>query len=99
MDDQKRLLLAVLLSVVVLVGYQFFFVTPPPDPNPSQTARESSGTEPIPSPENTRSAVSDYTPDKNRHRPPSTGPNRRISEPFPFQRRCMTLIYLNIWLQ
>lgn len=66
MDDQKRLLLAVLLSVVVLVGYQFFFVTPPPDPNPSQTARESSGTEPIPSPENTRSAVSDYTPDKNR---------------------------------
>ncbi len=35
MDEQKRLLLAVVLSVVVLVGYQTFFVKPPP-PN-SQT--------------------------------------------------------------
>lgn len=32
MDEQKRLLLAVVLSVVVLVGYQFFFVKAP-DPN------------------------------------------------------------------
>ncbi len=32
MDEQKRLLLAVVLSVVVLVGYQTFFVKPP-DPN------------------------------------------------------------------
>ncbi|CCK82261.1 membrane protein insertase YidC [Desulfobacula toluolica] len=32
MDEQKRLLLAVVLSVVVLIGYQMFFVTPP-DPN------------------------------------------------------------------
>jgi len=30
MDEQKRLLLAVVLSVVVLVGYQTFFVKPPP---------------------------------------------------------------------
>jgi YidC/Oxa1 family membrane protein insertase len=67
MDEQKRLLLAVLLSVVVLVGYQFFFVTPPPpDPNPAQTARESSETEPVPSPGDTRPAVSDYTPDETR---------------------------------
>jgi YidC/Oxa1 family membrane protein insertase len=29
MDEQKRLLLAVVLSVVVLVGYQTFFVKPP----------------------------------------------------------------------
>ncbi|MCK5349765.1 MAG: membrane protein insertase YidC, partial [Desulfobacula sp.] len=32
MDEQKRLLLAVVLSVVVLVGYQTFFVQPP-EPN------------------------------------------------------------------
>jgi YidC/Oxa1 family membrane protein insertase len=60
MDEQKRLLLAVLLSVVVLVGYQFFFVTPPPDPGPAQTTRESRET--VPSPDETRPAVSDYTP-------------------------------------
>ncbi len=33
MDEQKRLILAIVLSVVVLVGYQFFFVKPP---DPSQ---------------------------------------------------------------
>ncbi|MCP3872381.1 MAG: membrane protein insertase YidC [Desulfobacteraceae bacterium] len=32
MDEQKRLVLAVVLSIVVLVGYQTFFVKPP-DPN------------------------------------------------------------------
>lgn len=32
MDEQKRLILAVVLSVLVLVGYQAFFVKPP-DPN------------------------------------------------------------------
>jgi YidC/Oxa1 family membrane protein insertase len=57
MDEQKRLLLAVLLSVVVLVGYQFFFVPAPPDPDPAQTTRET-----VPAPDNTPSAVSDYTP-------------------------------------
>jgi len=36
MDEQKRLLLAVVLSVVVLVGYQYFFATPPEVNNPSQ---------------------------------------------------------------
>jgi YidC/Oxa1 family membrane protein insertase len=36
MDEQKRLLLAVVLSVVVLVGYQYFFTTPPAVNNPSQ---------------------------------------------------------------
>ena len=29
MDEQKRLILAVVLSVIVLVGYQAFFVKPP----------------------------------------------------------------------
>lgn len=60
MDEQKRLLLAVLLSVVVLVGYQLFFITPPPDTDPAQTTRESRET--APSPHDTPSAVSDYTP-------------------------------------
>ncbi len=68
MDEQKRLLLAVLLSVVVLVGYQFFFVTPPPDPNHTQTPRESR--EPVPSTDpssdDTRSTVTDYTPVKQK---------------------------------
>ncbi|MBA3012867.1 MAG: membrane protein insertase YidC [Proteobacteria bacterium] len=36
MDEQKRLLLAVVLSVVVLVGYQYFFTAPPELNNPSQ---------------------------------------------------------------
>lgn len=36
MDEQKRLLLAVVLSIVVLVGYQFFFTAPPQLDNPSQ---------------------------------------------------------------
>jgi YidC/Oxa1 family membrane protein insertase len=36
MDEQKRLLLAVVLSVVVLVGYQYFFTAPSDNTNPSQ---------------------------------------------------------------
>ncbi|WDP91137.1 MAG: membrane protein insertase YidC [Desulfobacter sp.] len=37
MDEQKRLLLAVVLSIVVLVGYQFYFAPAPQLDNPSQT--------------------------------------------------------------
>ena len=41
MDEQKRLLLAVVLSVVVLVGYQTFFVkTPVPDNQPQQVQNQ-----------------------------------------------------------
>ncbi len=41
MDEQKRLLLAVVLSVVVLVGYQTFFVTPPvPNNQPQQVQNQ-----------------------------------------------------------
>jgi len=36
MDEQKRLILAVVLSVLVLVGYQAFFVKPPDPGSPSQ---------------------------------------------------------------
>ncbi len=41
MDEQKRLLLAVVLSVVVLVGYQTFFVKPPvPNNLPEQVQNQ-----------------------------------------------------------
>ena len=58
MDEQKRLFLAVVLSVVVLFGYQFFFA-PAPQPNnqnqdaPSQTMDSS---------ESDSAKVSDFTP-------------------------------------
>lgn len=55
MDEQKRLLLAVVLSVVVLVGYQFFFTTPQQLDNPSQETQ----TQAQPS---APAAVSTYTP-------------------------------------
>ena len=43
MDEQKRLLLAVVLSVVVLVGYQTFFVkTPEPNNQPVQVQEDRS---------------------------------------------------------
>jgi len=42
MDEQKRLLLAVVLSVIVLVGYQTFFVKPPqPNNQPPQVQDQS----------------------------------------------------------
>jgi len=55
MDEQKRLLLAVVLSVVVLVGYQFFFTAPPQLDNPSQN-QETQTQAPAEKPSN----VSDY---------------------------------------
>ncbi|MBU0465680.1 MAG: membrane protein insertase YidC [Proteobacteria bacterium] len=42
MDEQKRLLLAVVLSVVVLVGYQTFFVKPPVPNNQPQQVQDRS---------------------------------------------------------
>ncbi len=39
MDDQKRLILAIVLSVIVLVGYQAFFVKPPDQSSPPQQAQ------------------------------------------------------------
>ena len=58
MDEQKRLLIAVVLSVIVLVGYQYFFVTPPDVNNLPQTVqKQEQTTTPV---QNT--AVSDYTP-------------------------------------
>jgi len=57
MDEQKRLILAVVLSVLVLVGYQAFFVKPPEPgslPQEVQTQGEVQSKDPDP-------AVSEYT--------------------------------------
>jgi YidC/Oxa1 family membrane protein insertase len=59
MDEQKRLLLAVVLSVVVLVGYQYFFTAPADNTNPSQEVQSREAVQPN-TPANTP-AVSDYT--------------------------------------
>ena len=57
MDEQKRLLLAVVLSIVVLVGYQFYFTPEPQLDNPSQEVPSQTQEQPAAVP----STVSDYT--------------------------------------
>ncbi|MDD9302383.1 MAG: membrane protein insertase YidC [Desulfobacter sp.] len=59
MDEQKRLLLAVVLSVVVLVGYQFFFTPPQQLDNPSQEIQPQTQEQSVP--QQAESRVSDYT--------------------------------------
>ncbi len=61
MDEQKRLLLAVVLSVVVLVGYQTFFVKPPP-PNsqPQQVQNQQDQTQGQQQVQQEASNISDY---------------------------------------
>lgn len=61
MDEQKRLLLAVVLSVVVLVGYQTFFVKPPP-PNsqPQQVQNQQEQTQGQQQVQQEASNISDY---------------------------------------
>lgn len=87
MDEQKRLLLAVLLSVVVLVGYQFFFVTPPADRNLPQNTRESRDQSRQRTTEDRQPTVSDYTreaQDLPAASPrPSTADSRTISLSTP----------------
>jgi len=63
MDEQKRLLLAVVLSVVVLVGYQYFFTAPAPINNPTQEVqnREASQSNNQASTPTNNPIVSDYT--------------------------------------
>lgn len=65
MDEQKRLILAVVLSVIVLVGYQTFFVKPPPEvpqqqvqnqQNPDQAPPDQTGS----TTSQTSSNISDY---------------------------------------
>ncbi|SDU55498.1 membrane protein insertase YidC [Desulfobacula phenolica] len=58
MDEQKRLLLAVVLSVVVLIGYQMFFVTSPdPDSLPRDVQTQNADQ---PKVQETTPNVSDY---------------------------------------
>ena len=61
MDEQKRLLLAVVLSVVVLVGYQTFFVKPPPqDSQPLQVQNQQDQNQSQQQVQQGASNVSDY---------------------------------------
>ncbi|RLC05689.1 MAG: membrane protein insertase YidC [Deltaproteobacteria bacterium] len=63
MDEQKRLLLAVVLSVVVLVGYQTFFVKPPePNNQPQQVQNQ---TTEQPQAQDKRSNVTEYKAEQN----------------------------------
>ncbi len=47
-DDQKNLMLAVVLSLAVLLVWQLFFSPPPPQPNPAQDAAVTSGAGGVP---------------------------------------------------
>ena len=69
MDEQKRLLLAVVLSVVVLIGYQKFFVKPP-DPNsiPQKVQTQSTEQSPV---QTNNSSVSQYSAGTNTMAVPS----------------------------
>ncbi|WP_320043319.1 membrane protein insertase YidC [uncultured Desulfobacter sp.] len=58
MDEQKRLFLAVALSVVVLLGYQFFFA-PAPQPN---NQKQDTPLQTMNSPESDAAQISDFTP-------------------------------------
>ncbi|WP_319576658.1 membrane protein insertase YidC [uncultured Desulfobacter sp.] len=58
MDEQKRLFLAVVLSVVVLFGYQFFFA-PAPQPN---NQNQDAPSQMMDSSESDSANVSDFTP-------------------------------------
>ncbi|MDA3918399.1 MAG: membrane protein insertase YidC [Deltaproteobacteria bacterium] len=61
MDEQKRLLLAVVLSVVVLVGYQTFFVKSPPlNSQPQQVQNQQDQTQGQQQVQQEASNISDY---------------------------------------
>ncbi len=47
-DDQKNLMLAVVLSLAVLLVWQLFFSPPPPQPDPAQDAAVTSGAGGVP---------------------------------------------------
>ena len=73
MDEQKRLFLAVVLSITVLVGYQFFFAPAPRPDNqnpkaPSQTMDSS---------ESDSAKISDFTPRAEPESAPAARPELR----------------------
>ncbi len=59
MDEQKRLILAVALSVVVLVGYQYFFVKTP-DPALQQQQQQTQQSDPQQQTQQSSQNISDY---------------------------------------
>ena len=61
MDEQKRLLLAVVLSIVVLVGYQMYFAPVPQPSNPSQDTASRNVSPTQEPPEAQPANVTDYT--------------------------------------
>ena len=93
MDEQKRLLLAVVLSVVVLVGYQTFFVQPPvPNNQPVQIQEQSSDKVQENSPH-----VSNIKPNQVLHLN-QLNFRKKIIEPYPYQPLCIILLFLNMVL-
>jgi YidC/Oxa1 family membrane protein insertase len=61
MDEQKRLILAIVLSVIVLIGYQTFFVKPPePGQQQQQAPAQTAGQT-----QNNNQNVSDYNANTN----------------------------------
>ena len=61
MDEQKRLLLAVVLSVIVLVGYQTLFVKKPsPGSQPQQTQNIENQNQSVEQEKSDNSSISDY---------------------------------------
>lgn len=65
MDEQKRLILAVVLSVVVLVGYQVFFVQPP---QPGDTPRQA------------QDHTQDHTQDRKTEQVKTSTPSQNVSD-------------------
>ncbi len=63
MDEQKRLVLAVVLSIVVLVGYQYLFVkSPEPNTLPQENQTQTAGQAPV---QEKNAVVSDYQAQQN----------------------------------
>ncbi len=61
MDEQKRLVLAVVLSIVVLVGYQYLFVKPPePNTLPQENQTQTTDQAPAGQVQEKNAVVSDY---------------------------------------
>ncbi|MCP3901951.1 MAG: membrane protein insertase YidC [Desulfobacteraceae bacterium] len=70
MNDEKRLLLAIILSVVVLVGWNFLYVQPQAKKNAQNTKTTEQQSDPSQSPTNqnqSNTKVSDYQPVKEKN--------------------------------
>jgi hypothetical protein len=88
MDEQKRLLLAVVLSIIVLVGYQFYFTPEPQLDNPSQEVPTQTQEQPAKAPPMFLIILQHQR---------SFSLQLRISAPYLYPPRCITLPFPNIW--